>query len=53
MKNLIFAGLFVGFMLIADFIQLHGYSKWAGVAYLIVGAIVFANYIIGKVRNRG
>ena len=53
MKNLIFAGLFVGFLLIADFIQLHGYSKWAGVAYLVVGTIVFGNYIVGKVRNRG
>ena len=53
MKNLIFAGLFVGFLLIADFIQLHGYGKWIGVAYLVVGSIVFANYIIGKVRNRG
>lgn len=53
MKHLILAGLFVGFMLLADFVQLNGYSKWIGVAYLVVGTVVFANYLIGKVRNRG
>lgn len=53
MKHLIIAGLFVGFMLIADFIQLHGYGKWVGLAYLVIGAVVFANYFIGKVKNRG
>jgi len=51
MKNLIIAGLFIGVLFATDYLQLHGYSKWIGLAYLVIGGLYFIRYIIKAVRR--
>jgi 6,7-dimethyl-8-ribityllumazine synthase len=51
MKNLIIAGAFIGVLFAADYLQLHGYAKWIGLAYVIIGGTYFIRYIIKAVRR--
>ena len=51
MKNLIIAGLFIGLLFATDYLQLHGYAKWIGLAYVIIGGTYFIRHIIKAVRR--